>query len=94
MDSLHELHPSPSAAPGRPERDARCAPLTEGPSEPVLVSLHPEPIDERRARRRWLWRRELGLPTVWEASAAPDPAERAALDESEARARWAARQVG
>ena len=98
FDLLPEPQPSPTAAPGQAPRDARCAPLTEGPSEPVLVSLHADPIDERRARRRWLWRRELGLPTIWEACAPTEgprasPADGAA-DEAAARAQWSAKQAG
>ncbi|MBL8618058.1 MAG: hypothetical protein JNM72_20770 [Deltaproteobacteria bacterium] len=66
-----------------------CPPLVE-PAASVLVARGPELVDERHARRRWSWRRAMGLPIVWETvtepvANAPFPCE----DEAAARARWA-----
>ena len=83
-------------APERPAPDRIPAPPLEAcpalvePAAAVLVARGPELVDERHARRRWSWRRAMGLPIVWETvtepiANAPFPCE----DEAAARARWA-----
>ena len=89
------MHTEPALEPAAPaEAQGRGPSLTEAPSEPVMIALHVDPIDERRARRRWLWRQELGLPPIWETVAPAIEGEARCADEPEARAAWTRRGDG